>query len=142
VAAGGLSGRRILCRRACVAAQVTFQGEIFSDKTITQMTRLVRDKEIARVRSAQVRCARGSPQAPSVHTVACCGSPDASAPPALLHPCQADLRGKLGDMETRVREAREEADAVREQVRTGGRAQARQALVQANAGLCAEAMPA
>ncbi|KAG2454753.1 hypothetical protein HYH02_000588 [Chlamydomonas schloesseri] len=40
-------------REGVLEELVNFQTEIFSEKTITQMTRLVRDKEIARVRSAQ-----------------------------------------------------------------------------------------
>ncbi|KAG2495257.1 hypothetical protein HYH03_006530 [Edaphochlamys debaryana] len=40
-------------REGVLEELVKFQEEMFSDKTLTQMTRLVRDKEIARVRSAQ-----------------------------------------------------------------------------------------
>ncbi|KAG2439988.1 hypothetical protein HXX76_004106 [Chlamydomonas incerta] len=40
-------------REGVLEELVNFQAEIFSEKTITQMSRLVRDKEISRVRSAQ-----------------------------------------------------------------------------------------
>ncbi|PNW84448.1 hypothetical protein CHLRE_03g145107v5 [Chlamydomonas reinhardtii] len=40
-------------REGVLEELVNFQSEIFSEKTITQMSRLVRDKEISRVRSAQ-----------------------------------------------------------------------------------------
>ncbi|GIL77178.1 hypothetical protein Vretimale_3159 [Volvox reticuliferus] len=40
-------------REAVLEELVAFQSEIFSDKVLTQMTRMVRDREISRVRAAQ-----------------------------------------------------------------------------------------
>ncbi|GLC37409.1 hypothetical protein PLESTM_000580500 [Pleodorina starrii] len=40
-------------REGVLEELVAFQSEIFSDKTLTQMTRMVRDREISRVRTAQ-----------------------------------------------------------------------------------------
>ncbi|GFR42053.1 hypothetical protein Agub_g2869 [Astrephomene gubernaculifera] len=42
-----------MLREGVLEELVTFQAEILSDKVITQMTRMARDKEISRVRSAQ-----------------------------------------------------------------------------------------
>lgn len=107
--------------------QVNFQSEIFSEKTITQMSRLVRDKEISRVRSAQVgprRCWVNRSGGLGRRGFAGCLRYKSLSRSSLLVRvlclAQSDLRTKLAEMDQALRDARDETETVRQQVRVCG----------------------